>query len=383
VIEAELLVDASSVGAIAEEWDELAVANAMPSAAPAWVMAWWRHVAPAGAQPRVIGVRDDGRLVGVLPFHTTPVRRRPVEYRLMAGDFGVAMSPLAVPGREWEVAREAGRVLAASPLRPDILDLGPMPLASHWLPALREQWPGLLRGSFRGPAYRYAIEGSPLILLRQPSFDEWLASLSSNLRKNLRRRWRLFEREGGTLRISTAATLRSDAEAFARLHRARWQGRGLSRLVALGDRLVDLLVDVGSELLDAGRFSLLVLEIDGEPIAIDLSLEAGGTVTTVNAGWDERFARLSPSQLTLLRLVEECYRRGARRLDLGIVAYPYKLAFADGNEPVAWSVFLPPARGLARAYPVILRKRVRDAAAGALPEEQFAKVMLLRRRIAS
>src|SRR4051794_17582534 len=59
-------------------WDELAVSTASPYSAPAWMLAWWRHVAPARAQLRLVFSFDGSDLVGVAPFWS---RRQPAPVR--------------------------------------------------------------------------------------------------------------------------------------------------------------------------------------------------------------------------------------------------------------------------------------------------------------
>ena len=161
--------------------------------------------------------------MGVAPFYLASRQRGVRECRLMASEFGVCMEPLALPGREWDLAGEIGRVLARSHPRPDVVAFGPMTLASHWTTAVRAQWPGRILGVSR----QYRVEGAPVIFLREPSFEAWFASLSAKMRHTLRRGERLFQEAGGTTRWSTAETLRADAEAFSRLHDSRWKDRGM------------------------------------------------------------------------------------------------------------------------------------------------------------
>jgi CelD/BcsL family acetyltransferase involved in cellulose biosynthesis len=331
---------------IAEEWDELALAARNPGTAPAWILPWLRHLAPPGLAPRAVAVRDRGGLVGLVPLYVSQARRRFTEYRLMASDFGICLEPLALPGREWDVARELGRVLCASRPRPDVVALGPMSVASHWPAALRACWPGPLPALVR----HHDLQGAPVIVLHEGSFEEWLCSLSSKARGNLRRSERRFQGAGGSARWSTATTLRADAEAFARLHRERWRRRGWSRLADLGSRLPDWLEEVGRELIDEGRFRMCVLELEGAPVCVDFHLQAGEELTTVNVGWDERHAPLAPPRIAALRLIEGACGWGCRRLRLGRGEQQHKLCLATGNEPVGCALVMPASTRLPAAY---------------------------------
>src|SRR5438270_11055308 len=80
----ELIDGVDALAELAPEWDALAVAASKPVAAPAWTLAWLRHVAPRPLEPRVLAVRDRGELVGVVPLYVSRARGGLVEYRLMA-----------------------------------------------------------------------------------------------------------------------------------------------------------------------------------------------------------------------------------------------------------------------------------------------------------
>jgi CelD/BcsL family acetyltransferase involved in cellulose biosynthesis len=378
VTEAELITDVAGLQALAPEWDALAVAASNPVAAPAWALSWWQHVAAPEFQPRVVAVRDRGALIGVGAFYLAPGRHGIREARLMGSDFGVCMEPLALAGREWDLAEGIGRVLAASQPPPDILAFGPMTLASHWVAALRAQWPGPLLGVSR----QYRVEGAPVIVLREPSFDAWFATLSAKLRHSLRRGERAFAEAGGTTRWSTRATLRADAEAFAGLHAARWKDRGWSRLADLGERLPNWLEELGSSLIDSERFRMCVLEVAGVPVCVDFGLLAGTQLAAVNSGWDERYGKLAPAKLAVLRVVQGAYEHGCERVHLGVGEKDNKLRLANGNDPVAWTLLMPPSSRLPLTYggalPALLRRRASDAAERALPADKLEALRRLR-----
>jgi CelD/BcsL family acetyltransferase involved in cellulose biosynthesis len=379
--EAELIAEVDSLRDIATEWDALAVACGEPQMSPAWIEPWWRYLAPAQAEPRVVAVRDGGRLIGLAPFFVDRQARGRVDYRLPDIRIFGRLSPLATPGREWEVASAVGRAFSAALPQPDLLALEALPLASAWAVALRDQWPS----QFRPILSQYVVCGCPTLSLRDASFENWLAAKSPNFRGQMRRLSRRFEAESGATRTSTPATLNTDIDAFVALHGARWEGRGDSNLVAFGDQLSPMLREVGERLLDSGRFRMRMLEIDGEPISAQLFLAAGPRVLYVNGGWDERFAHLKPPMLGLLGAIEDAFERGDRRLDFGLGEQRYKLRFADGNDPVAWSVLMVPSRRLpltwARTAPMLVQSATRDALKRALSPEQTNRLRQFRARI--
>src|SRR5262249_39471854 len=151
----------------------------------------------------------------------------------------------------------------------------------------------------------------PTVSLRAGSFERWLGAKSWNFRREMRRLRRQLLAAGGTTRSSTLETLQSDVDVFVRLHASRWEGRGRSHLGGLGARLPAVLNDIGRALLNKdGRFRLRILEVEAVPVSAQLFLAAGDRVLYVNGGWDERFAKLKPSMLGILDVIEEAFERG-------------------------------------------------------------------------
>jgi CelD/BcsL family acetyltransferase involved in cellulose biosynthesis len=369
---------------LAEGWDALAVACDRPQMAPGVVLAWWRHIAPADAEPRVVTVHEDDRLVGIAPFYVDPSARRVrVDYRLPGIELCGGVAPLAVRDREWEVAASVSEMLSGAAPRPSLIALEGLPTDTPWAEALCDRWPGARRPTLR----QYHRHGCPVVTLGEPSFDAWLADKSSNFRGQMRRLRRRFVDAGGTSRLTTEETLERDVAAFARLHTQRWEGRGNSTLVQLGDRLPAFLEDVGRALLPSQRFRMRMLEVDGEPISAQLFLAAGRTVLYLNGGWDERHAKLKPSMLGLLDTVEASFAQGEREINLGPGDQPYKQRFADGNDPVGWNILIPPGprRAFTRAHtaPMLARYALRDVARRTLSDEQIDRVRGLKARFSS
>jgi CelD/BcsL family acetyltransferase involved in cellulose biosynthesis len=376
----QLICELPRVQELVAGWDVLAAINAAPESSPAWMLGWWRHVAPEGAELRVVAVHDRDELIGIAPLYVEPGSSSPGRYRLLANNLSGYATPLALPHRAWEVAEAVAHTLTISEPRPSSLELAPLPAVSPWAFALRERWPG----RFRPIAYRADLADVPTVSLHQPSFDAWMQARSSRFRNNLRRYRRRFEQAGGTERISTAETAAADIQTFARLHAARWNGRR-SRLVELGERLPLLLGEVAQALLPEERFRLLILEIDGEPICAYLSIAAGGEVVAVNLGWDERFKHLSAPRLAILSMIEEGFRQGDHRFNLGWGRVDYKREFTNGSDAATWEMLFPVGSQLpltlAHTAPAIASRRVLQSAKRLLPTEEVDRLRVLRKRI--
>ncbi|HTR89536.1 MAG TPA: GNAT family N-acetyltransferase [Solirubrobacteraceae bacterium] len=380
-LEVELIDELGALAGLRPEWDGLAVADALPLMAPDWVIAWLEHLAPADAVPRVVCVRERGALIGLAPFYVREGRRGRIDYRLPGIELAARLAPLAAPGREWEVAGAIAGALAGASPRPDLVALEGMPPESCWLAALRELWPGRVRPFAR----TYHVHGCPTVTLAG-TYESWLSSRGASFRKNLRRRGRMLEAEGGALRLGTPETLEADVASLLELHAGRWRERGESSLLTPGERMPAMLIQAGRALTPSGRFRVWLAEVEGRPIWANLFLSAGGELLAVNSGWDEEYARLSPPLLGMARAIEDAYARGERRLDIGIGDDSFKLQFANGNAPVAWGILAVANRRLAataaRTAPMLASGAVRDAAKRTLTPEQIERLRGARRKLA-
>jgi CelD/BcsL family acetyltransferase involved in cellulose biosynthesis len=382
VLATSLITDLSALGTLEAEWDELALASQLPMMAPACVLAWWSHLAPPTAQPRIVTVTEGEHLIGLAPFYIDPAARRGrLDLRLPGIELAGRLAPLSIEGRESEVASAIARALGASQPRADIVALEGSPKSMAWASELRASWPGHVQPL----SSSYSMHSCPIVSLREDSYATWLAGKSSNFRSQMRRLGRQLAAAGGRTRSSTADTLASDVDAFMRLHASRWERRGESHLLAAADAISATLLDMGTRLLESERFRLRVLEIEGEPISAQLFLAGGGRVLYVNGGWDERFARLKPPMVGILGMIEEAFARGERCLDLGVGDQPYKGRFADRDEPVTWTILLLPRARLpltcARVLPTIGATTLRRTIKRRLPARRLERYRSMRRRL--
>jgi CelD/BcsL family acetyltransferase involved in cellulose biosynthesis len=288
---------------------------------------------------------------------------------------------VAAAGREFDVAAAAIPALAEHAGGPAPIALAHTPAALPWARACRESIPGRLRPL----SLAYGLQVAPTVSFAG-TYEDWMASRSSRFRRKLRQLERKYARAGGTSRMATARTLAADVDTFVALHRARWEGRGASGLVALGGGFRDMLLDVGAELIAGERFRLWVLEIDGKPVCADLSFAAGGEVDGYNTGWDAAFAAYNPTRLSFLRKIQDGFERGDRRLSLGSGMIDYKQSFANGSDTMAWDLIVPSTPraplALARAVPEAGRGWAGLRLRRVLTEEQFEHLRSLRPRVA-
>lgn len=341
-----------------ERWDRLAVATGAPYAGPAWMLAWWRHAAPAGARLRTVLVLDGEELVAVAPFFAD-ARLGARRLRLLGAGVSGRLDVLGAPDDAGLVAKAIAQGLAGTPPFADAILFEGTPGTSPWPRALAAAWPSERRPRLR----RLLAMPAPFLDLAPDGFASWFAGRSSHFRSRMRRGLRKLEQSGGRIRLAGAADLAADLGAFAELHAARWRGRGGSGVVTPG--VERMLLEFAERHAGDGRLRAWCIDVDGQTVSVQVFLAAGGEVTYWLGGFDERGPRLhpGPALLSLLKEVEHAHEAGGRRLDLGGGGQPYKYEFANADETLEWTCLtLPTLRApLARVALLPLSLRVTTA----------------------
>jgi CelD/BcsL family acetyltransferase involved in cellulose biosynthesis len=84
-------------------------------------------------------------------------------------------------------------------------------------------------------------------------------------------------------------------------------------------------------------------------------------------------------------VIEEAFERGEKDVDLGLEEQHYKQRFADGSDPVSWSIVVPAGARLPftllHTAPKRGRAAVRRAVKARLSEKQLRRVLTARERL--
>jgi CelD/BcsL family acetyltransferase involved in cellulose biosynthesis len=328
VLTSRLYESPDDLGALRAVWDELAVDAQRPFSAPAWALAWWENLRPADAQLRLVAVHDGDSLAGVVPLFSRGRTYQPV------GGGMAPVEPLARAGLERQVAEAAVATFAEATPPPATFALERHGSSPDWAELLGEAW---ING--RG-AWRWTKSETPVPRVDLgEGFEDWMKSQSSSFRREMKRKRRKFDEAGASFRYATGETLERDVNAFMRLHRHRLAGQGGSSLTS--DRVERMLIGVGSELLASGRFRLLCIDLNGEPIGAQLLLAAGREVSAWNSGFDESYAKLSPSMQCIVEALRDASERGERTMSLGPGGQDYKYRLSNGEDSLNSHVLVP------------------------------------------
>lgn len=208
---------------------------------------------------------------------------------------------------------------------------------------LRLDW---LRGDSRAAAvagdalgsagYRIMLKphtSSPYLAL-PATWEDVLASRSSNLRQQWRRRRKALTRKGDlVLRLTTSGDeLERDLDTLLALEASGWKGRQATAILS-EPRTVHLYRTFARGAADSGVLRLYLLELDGRAIAGDLGCAVGGIGSLMKTGFDETDAHYAPGLVLRGEVLRASIEEGLIGYDFLGGPDPYKLRWTDELRP--------------------------------------------------
>jgi CelD/BcsL family acetyltransferase involved in cellulose biosynthesis len=316
-----ILTNSQAFKALEEEWEDLCHNSPLSTPFQSWsfLYSWWEHFGE-GYQLRIITVRDEGLLVGLMPLM---LERRWGFLRklLFIGKFS-KLDLLARKGWEDEVSEAGVRALRHMMGSWHVIDLQALsPVAAAW--DIFQQWNG--PRTYTPIAYYQHIAVKP--------WDKLLASLSRNHRCSVRRTLRRAEGDGVRSVLAGPEEAEQAARRLVALHRELWQGRNINQ-EHLTSGYESFIVSAARRMTDRGLGGISELRRDGEVIMS--SFAAFGDKFTdaylVGASQEAR-QRYQWSSLGICDALNTARSRNSAYLCLSSGREPFKLRWAPEEVP--------------------------------------------------
>ena len=322
--------------------------NATAFQHPIWLDAFYRTLPEhRGAEPLIVTLHEDGRLVGVAPL----IRRRKFGFTLVEShDLGVSDYASPVLDRHFRSGLENNSDLRTEIRRAigrcDLFRIRPV-RAEHVA-----DWKLLLGGA------SLALDFSAHAVSLKLPMDDWRAATverklaSQYLRKG--RRWHK-QHDVELKRLDTAEEIKTAIELLAGMRAARFEGDPIQ-----SDFVFAFYADVARLGAEAGFAETWVITCDGNPAAIIFGLTHQGCFLYLLIGADyENFGRHSPGLQAYDGIIEDWMGRGGTSFDFTIGDEPFKALF--GAKPTQMFAFLVPLTFRGRLARQILLKRMGQA----------------------
>jgi len=353
----------------AADWDRLAAGH--PFRSWAWVSTWWRHygIGSSGGSTRCLCVLvlldRSGRPAGIGPWYLdwSPIWGRVLRFLGSGEVCGEYLGVLAEPGAEEGVAVAMAAWLAEAEAEEDRWDLAELTsvdaedfTTSLLLDALRGR--GLEAHSRLGPdCWRLRLP---------PTWDEYLATLSSHRRKKIRcaeKHWLANGRAEFHL-VRTPEELPRAQAILIDLHQRRRQALGETGAFA-STRFAAFHRDVMAPMLANGQLMLSWIEIAGRPVAAEYSFNSGGVVYFYQAGWDPESSHVAPGNLARIAGLRHAIAQGCGAFDFLRGDEPYKAQWGASRRATREFRVAAPrasARGRLRLWLAgsVAKRRIRE-----------------------
>jgi len=334
------LVPVGSLDAIREQWTALAAQCDNLFWTWEWQSLWWRHFG-RGRPLLASAVASGGRVIAILPLYLA--KERPLRIiRFIGHGHGDYLGPICRPADRPEALGALRQVLAEQ--RFDLFVGDQVAADAHW------------GATFGATVLRRA--GYPVLRWGGASWDEHLATRSSNFRQRIRRGERRLRPHEVRFRLcDDPACLPADLDALYRLHALRF-GRHQDWFCGANEAFHR---EFAARALEQGWLRLTLLALDGAPVAANLDFRFGGIEFGYQTGRDPAWNDASVGFVLEVHAMRQALEAGVReyRFLQGGEEYKYRLADDDpGLETIgvagsaAGRVALAAVAGLGRLPPV-------------------------------
>lgn len=335
MLQVRKITDSSQFEALEEDWRSLSAACPTSSVFNGfdWQWQWWQ-VYGHGAQLCILAAYDDEHLCALLPLYirsTQALKVKDVRELRMIGSGGDTSpdylgllyreSPDNADNSDASDEVMATMIEAIAELKGwDVAHLTDL----YDLPEFNQNLQQALGKQARLTA------ASPIRYINlNNSFDEYLSSLSSNQRKQVRRRRRRFEEQGETrfYRWPNDKSLDDAFHELVRLHNKRWNDKDASgsfntpNYLSFHNRVMHALQE-------RDELRLYCLEHNEQMIAIEYSYRWKDSIFSFQCGFDPIYSEYRPGQLLLNYSIEDACEEGISQYDLLKGDYDYKQSAA-------------------------------------------------------
>jgi len=293
--EVEVVRSRDALGALAAEWESLAVSMGLPMLGHAWVLSCAEALYD-NDELHIITVRLRGCLVGVAPL--VAIKRAGVRYLELAGA-AYLYEPVGLLYRDEESLAALTRAVVRCGFP---VVLARIPAESPLIPQMRSIVCG------RGVVVEGAV-GYTLSVPISSGWKEYVASLSSRRRYDLRRARHRAE-EGGTVTVRMSSPRPEEVEEgiaeFMRIEATGWKGRNGSSL-SQRTSLREFFLRYAALASQSGTLRLGFLDVAGNPIAAQISVIYAERLWVLKIGYDETWSRCSPGSLLLAETMKYAF----------------------------------------------------------------------------
>ncbi len=286
---------------------------------PEWMQVWWQAFGE-GAEIRVRTVRDGDKVVGIAPLMVKD------NTALLIGDTDVCdyLDFVVTPGLEVDFFNLVLDDLKKSGIRQlDLAHVRPDSTVVTSLVPLAESC---------GCRVVKDMEDVSLEMDLPPTWDEYLAVLTTKQRHEVRRKLRRLSEEGEVAYgfIGEGAALPGIMETFFRMFVESRQDKA----AFMTDKMKSFFMSLADTMSKTGILRLGVLKLDTQPLAEIMYFDYNDCIYLYNSGYDPEYTALSAGLLSKVLTIQDSIKQGKKRFDFLKGAEVYKHHLGGKEVPL-------------------------------------------------
>ena len=326
-ISAQVIEALDLTAAVQEEWEHVFQASTSePSTSLEWTLGLAHHYVRHDDRVFIVRLQRHGRAVGFVPLvaRTIRVLRQRCLLLMPISEIFNTHGDLLLCEQSSEIVDALFDAVDNLGVRWDCLRLSNL-LEGNPVTSLLQT---------RSRARRWTCctrySGASFFLSLPATFDAYLAARSAKFRNHARRAERKL-RAAGPLRVVEITDAREFETAYAaimEIEQASWkETHGLS--IHAVPRQTAFYREWGPAAAAAGRLHLLLLTLNGKPIAHNIGYLRGGCYSYLKTSYAAKYRPLSPATFLRLRLIERLIGRGIHSIDFPGRLYEWERQWTD------------------------------------------------------
>ncbi|MEW6737373.1 MAG: GNAT family N-acetyltransferase, partial [Acidobacteriota bacterium] len=325
--------DSATFLAIADEWNGLVTAtNNLPFYQHEYIRNWIDNFAPTAKLRILLGRDPKHRLVAILPlieersttsFHILPLR----QLVSISNEYSCRFDLIA---RDSQAAASAFFAHLAADKSWQVIKIINVPDSGN---AMHIYQSAYCAGY---PVGKWEFQRSPYLQL--PSCYQQLSQrLRSKFKANLRRRRKRLEEKGvvSLEPFTSGPALENHLQDCFAIEASGWKGQG--GFAAKQHRQLHGFYNNLAQLSAAnGTLLLLLLKLNGKPIAFQYCLNYAGVLYLIMTSYDESLKECSPGQLLMEESLKYCLTQGVKEFDFLGTDLSWKMEWSEQVRTHNW-----------------------------------------------
>jgi CelD/BcsL family acetyltransferase involved in cellulose biosynthesis len=326
-----------------EEWEDLVQSSSCASVFVSWHWQyhWWRNYYRVGDQLRILVVRADSQVVGILPLYITRKKiLKFFQYKVLqfigiGGDTSPDyLDAIVVADKAEQTLKSLVDFIFEKLKDWQLLTLSEILSDSLFLSCLIDT------ASRQGLATKKAMRANISYIELPDDWEKYLKQLSANRRAQLRRSRKKFYSagDGKCFTISDEKRLDWAIDKLIELHHKRWQGRA-EHYAFSSPNYISFHRSVMHDFIKQNRLRLFCLTLDEKIISMLYCYRWKDTMYYFQGGFDPDYQHLQPGQVIMGHAIESAIQERLKVFDMLKGDYEYKASLAKSCK-CTWSFYI-------------------------------------------